>query len=99
MATEPLDNHDQSGSPTEEIEIAVEEFTGRPMPGNPAERIDALQKRIAYLEEQRRRSLNADEPLRTALLRRTDADLAEAHRQLRAAGGSSLQRAPPVLAP
>ena len=81
--TGPLDDNDQSVSPPEEIEIGIEEALGHPMSGNPAERIEALQKRIAYLEGQRRCGEHADEPLRTALLHRTDADLAEARQQLK----------------
>ena len=34
-------------SPPEEIEIGVEEVLGRPISGNPAERIEAMEKRIA----------------------------------------------------
>ena len=38
--------------PEEELEMAVEEATGKDTPGSPAERIEALKKRIAYLEQQ-----------------------------------------------
>jgi hypothetical protein len=81
--TDPLDHSDLSASPPEEVEILMEGVLGRPLSGNPAERIVALQKRIAYLDNQRRCSEHADEPLKTALLRRTDADLAEARQQLK----------------
>ena len=33
-----------------EIEMGVEEFLGRPLSGKPEDRIDALHKRIAYLQ-------------------------------------------------
>ena len=39
--------------PQEELEMAVEEFLGRPLSGNPEERIAALQRRITYLEDER----------------------------------------------
>ena len=81
--TDPLDGNDQSTSPLEEIEIRIEGTLGHPMSGNPAERIEAIEKRIAYLEDQRRCSEHADDPLRSALIRRTDADLAEARQQLK----------------
>lgn len=73
----------ENTSPPEELEIAVEKALGRPFSGNLAERIQALEKRIAYLNDQRRRSEHTGEPLRTALLRCTDADLTEAKQQLK----------------
>ena len=45
IMTEPLDDT----PPPEELEMAVEEMMGRPFPGKPEERIDAIKKRIAYL--------------------------------------------------
>jgi hypothetical protein len=81
--TDPLDSNDQFTSPREEIEIRIEGALGHPISGNPAERIEAIEKRIAYLEDQRRCAEHTDEPLRTPLLRRTDADLAEARQQLK----------------
>ena len=75
---EPLDDT----PPPEELEMATEESLGHPLAGNPAERIEAIKKRIAHLEDQRRRNNNTEEPLKTALLRRTDSDLAEARQQL-----------------
>jgi hypothetical protein len=77
----PQDDEDMP--PPEELEMAVEEFFGRPMSGNPAERVEAIQKRILYREEQRRCSAQGDEPLRKALLQRIDDDLAEARKQLK----------------
>ena len=50
--------------PQSELEIVLEELKGRPLSGNPEERIVALQKRIAYLEDEAAR---LDEP---ELLRR-----------------------------
>jgi hypothetical protein len=81
--TDPLEKKKQPDSPPEEIEIGAEELLGHPISGNPAERIEALQKRIAYLEDQRRRGEHTDEPLKSALLQRTDSDLAEARQQLK----------------
>jgi hypothetical protein len=62
--------------PTSELEIVLEELKGRPLSGNPEERIVTLQKRIAYLEDEGTR---LDEP---ELLRRNSAELAEARLQL-----------------
>ena len=78
-----LNKGKNSASPQEEVEIQLEEALGHPLSGNPAQRIKALRKRVTYLEDQRLRSEQVDEPLRTALLKRTDADLAEAKQQLR----------------
>ncbi len=69
--------------PKEEVELAEERRLGRPLAGNPAERIGALEKRIVYLADQRRRSELTDEPLKGALIRLTERELAEARRQLR----------------
>jgi len=80
---DPLHEHGSSASPQEEVEIRLEEALGHPLKGNPSERIKAIRKRISYLQDQRLRSDQVDEPLRTALLKRTDADLAEARQQLR----------------
>ena len=75
---EPLDDT----PPAEELEMATEELLGRPLAGNPSERIQAIQKRIVYLQDQRRRTENTEEPGRSKLLGRIDADLAEARQQL-----------------
>ena len=79
MATDPLDDT----PPEEELDMAVEEAIGRPLAGNPAERIDALQKRIQYLLTAIE-NLTVQEPSEfgqaaTASYRR---DLIEARRQL-----------------
>jgi len=44
--SDPLDDT----PPPEESEMAVQESLGRPLAGNPAERAEALSKRILYLE-------------------------------------------------
>ncbi len=81
--TDPLEKKKQPDSPPEEVEVGAEELLGHLISGNPTERIEALQKRIAYLEDQRRRCEHTDEPLKNVLLLRTDADLAEARQQLK----------------
>jgi hypothetical protein len=57
---------DDSEPPAEELEMAIEELQGgKPLAGaGPAERIEALTKRIAYLEQERidLLKINADEP-------------------------------------
>jgi hypothetical protein len=78
--TGPLDGYT---TPPEEVEIRSEKILGHPLAGKPAERIEAMEKRIAYLEDQRRCSEHTDEPLRSALFRTIEADLAEARQQLK----------------
>ena len=72
--------------PPEDIEMAVEEALGHPLPGNPAERIAAMKKRITYLVDQRRGVIEACEEDPEAdydsLLQRNAAELAEARHQL-----------------
>jgi hypothetical protein len=46
------DPKDDDTPPPEELEMAVEEQVGHAMPGIPAERIDALTKRIEYINQQ-----------------------------------------------
>lgn len=71
---------DDSEPPPEELEMAVEEFLGRPMAsgrGAAAERIEAITKRVAYLREQ------LVNPKVTDVHRvRVNSDLAEAEQQL-----------------
>jgi len=76
----PIDDY---ASHPEEAEMRLEGLLGHPLAGNAAQRIEAMKKRIAYLEDQRRCSEHTDEPLKTALFRRIDADLAEARQQLK----------------
>ena len=59
--------------------MAAEELTGRPTPGLPADRIDALTKRIAYLERQKASFLQQESQDGLDAITR---DLAEARRQL-----------------
>jgi len=73
---------DPSEPPPEELEMACEEMTGQPFAGPPEERVRALEKRIAYLQDQLTKSEATDEPLRSGLIRLTNADLLEARRQL-----------------
>ena len=49
MTTDPLDD---DTPPEEELEMAVEDLTGKDTPGSPEQRIEALKKRIEYLKEQ-----------------------------------------------
>jgi hypothetical protein len=75
---EPLDDT----PPPEELEMAVEESLGRPLAGNPADRMEALQKRIAYLQKQRKQLLSGTD-LSDDALDGNAKDLAEAQRQLK----------------
>jgi hypothetical protein len=67
--------------PLEELEMAVEEFLGRPLSDNPEERVVALQRRITYLEDERTLLDPTDEAHADLWKRNTD-ELAEARRQL-----------------
>ena len=49
MSTDPLED---DTPPEEELEMAAEELTGQPTLGTPADRIEALEKRIVYLQNQ-----------------------------------------------
>ena len=49
MTTDPLDD---DTPPEEELEMAIEDFTEQDTPGSPEQRIEALNKRIAYLRNQ-----------------------------------------------
>jgi hypothetical protein len=49
MSTDPLEDDTPS---EEELETAAEELTGQPTPGTPADRIEALEKWIVYLQNQ-----------------------------------------------
>lgn len=62
--------------PEEDLEIGYEEVTGKPFPGNPAERVVALTKRVAYLEDQLRGLAGEDGSEKVAQ------DLADARKQL-----------------
>jgi len=64
--------------PPEELEMAVEEMTGKPFPGKPEERVEALKRRIDYLSC---RILSLD-PADQDLLKRYSQELAEAKKQL-----------------
>src|SRR5579859_456204 len=66
----------ENPSPPEELEMAVEEVTGKPFPGNSEERTQALKNRICYLETQLRNL--GDEETRSKF----SAELAEAKKQL-----------------
>ena len=68
--------------PDEELEMAAEELLGRPTAGNPVDRLAAIQKRIVYLQEQRKRLLSGDDVSEDALIA-NGRDLAEAHRQIK----------------
>jgi FixJ family two-component response regulator len=70
--TEPPDET----PPPEEIEMGAEEFLGRPISGNAAERIEALQKRISYIHQQQAKA-DASE------FKRLAAELSAAERQLK----------------
>src|SRR5579859_1278147 len=74
----------ESPLPPEELEMAVEEITGKPFPGNSEERTQALKNRICYLETQLRNL--EDEKNRLRSFRETRAklsgELAEAKKQL-----------------
>ena len=71
-----------------EAEMGAEEFLGRPVAGNPDERITALQKRIEYLEGCKRLlTANVERGKVSpsdaqASAQSFDRDLAEARRQL-----------------
>jgi hypothetical protein len=52
MTTDPLDD---DTPPEEELEMAVEDFTGCDTPGSPEQRIEALKKRTEYLASMGRR--------------------------------------------
>jgi hypothetical protein len=77
IMTDPLDD----APPPEELEMAVEEMTGKPFPGKPEERIEALQKRIDYLRSQLDELSRAGAREFAAASKITQ-DLAEARRQL-----------------
>jgi len=70
-----------AGPPPEELEMAVEEFLGRPLSGNPEERVTALQRRITYLEDERA-LLDPSDEVHTDLWQRNRNELTEARRQL-----------------
>ena len=74
-------NRDEDGPPSEELEMAAEEVTGKPFAGHPAERIAALTKRIAYLQKQLR-ALGGTEAQTSGAAGKVAQDLAEARRQL-----------------
>jgi hypothetical protein len=65
-------------APPEELEMATEEMTGHPFPGKPDERIEAIKKRIAYLENQK----SAAEERMDRSFESLAKDLAEARKQL-----------------
>jgi hypothetical protein len=75
MPLDPLED-DIPDPPEEELEMAAEEILGHATPGNPAERIEALKKRIAYLQNQLRELDDAGGASKVAQ------DLTEARRQL-----------------
>jgi hypothetical protein len=62
--------------PPEEIEMGAEEFLGRPIAGNAAARIEALQKRIAYIRQQQAKADAAES-------KRLAAELSDAESQLK----------------
>jgi hypothetical protein len=88
MANLPNDDEDQI--PPEELEMAVEEATGKPVAGDPEDRLKAIEKRVAYLQQQCQDVLNSQadgklsEATSQALLDETRRDLNEAKRQLTA---------------
>jgi hypothetical protein len=47
-----MNDDDIPDIPPEELDMVVEEALGHPPAGPPAERIEALQKRVAYLKQQ-----------------------------------------------
>lgn len=74
---------DESEPSPEDLEMAVEELTGKPTAGNPAERIEALKKRIIFLEAERRTALDRpDDVDRAEWLAANQQDLDNARRQL-----------------
>jgi hypothetical protein len=53
MANQPDAHHNDDGEiPPEELEMVVEEPTGKPTAGAPEDRIKALEQRIAYLQQE-----------------------------------------------
>lgn len=74
----PLED-DIPDPPQEELEMAAEEILGHATPGNPADRITALEQRITYLSEQLAVMLAAED---FACAEPVKQSLAEARRQL-----------------
>jgi len=68
--------------PEEELEMVVEELTGRSIPGTPAERIEALTKRVVYLQNQLK-ELDAAGVREFTGVGKVAKDLADAQRQLK----------------
>jgi hypothetical protein len=55
MAKQPDAYHNDDGEiPPEELELVVEESTGKPLSGTAEDRIKALEQRIAYLQQELR---------------------------------------------
>ena len=77
-----MNDHLDDTPPEEELEMAVEELTGRPIPGTPAERIEALTKRVVYLQNQLR-ELDAAGAREFTGANKVAKDLAGAQRQLK----------------
>jgi hypothetical protein len=68
--------------PPEELDMAVEEALGHPPPGTPAERIEALKRRIAYLQEQLAAFQEQTDPDAELAAGKVAHDLINARRQL-----------------
>jgi Cu/Ag efflux protein CusF len=67
--------------PEEELEMAIEDFTGKPTPGQVVDRIKALEKRITYLHDQLAGLTMCENPSAEAS-KRVAHDLAKARTQL-----------------
>jgi hypothetical protein len=82
MNTPPED--DIPDIPEEEMEMELEQTHGRPLAGNPAERIAVLTKRIKYLEDLLKSALLEEPSLHEqAMINGINIDLTEARRQLK----------------
>jgi hypothetical protein len=71
-----IPSEDEETPPPEEIEMGVEDALGHAFPGTPAQRVEAIKKRIKYLEQQMRGAADADS------VAAYKTDLAEARQQL-----------------
>jgi hypothetical protein len=71
-----ISSENEDTPPPEEIEMGVEDALGHAFPGTPAQRVEAIKKRISYLEQQKR--VAADAGSEAAY----NTDLAEARQQL-----------------
>jgi hypothetical protein len=70
-----------------EYEMAMEDFLGHPLPGNPQERLHALRRRLEYLKGAKLKCLalmedGNDYDQATKLLTEVNADIAEAKKQI-----------------